>query len=80
VLREPQFRPGYDAQAKQVLNEIAGLEQTIYLKTGNMFLRHLQEVFFPALGVDGGEFVKSLVGSGDRKGLAGFLQGWLRQR
>lgn len=80
VLREPQFRPGNDAQAKQVLNEIAGLEQTIYLKTGNMFLRHLQEVFFPALGVDGGEFMKSLVGSGDRKGLAGFLQGWLRQR
>jgi exportin-T len=41
VLREPLFRPSTDAQAKQVLNEIAGLEQTIYMKTGDMFIQHL---------------------------------------
>ena len=81
VLQEPTFRPATDAQAKQVLNEIAGLEQMIYLKTGDMFVRHLQEGFFPAMGGgDGGDFVKSMTGSVDRKGLAGYLQGFLRQR
>ena len=78
ALQEPQFQPG-DAQAKQVLNEIAGLEQTIYMKTGHMFLQHLQHGFFPALGVDGTEFIKYMTTSADRKGLAVYLQGFLRQ-
>ena len=78
ALREPQFQPG-DAQAKQVLNEIAGLEQTIYVKTGDMFLQHLRHEFFPAMGVDGTEFIKSMTTSTDRKGLAVYLQGFLRQ-
>jgi exportin-T len=80
VLREPQFRPAVDAQAKQVLNEIAGLEQTIYLKTGDMFLQHLQSTFFPAMGVDGTDFIKSMTTSTDRKGLAGYLQLFLRSK
>lgn len=80
VLREPEFRPASDAQAKQVLNEVAGLEQTIYIKTGDMFLQHLQNSFFPAMGIDGSDFIKYMTTSTDRKGLAGYLQGFLRQR
>jgi exportin-T len=82
VLREPSFRPS-DAQAKQVLNEIAGLEQTIYTKTGDLFLQHLQDAFFPSLGVmptDGTDFIKSMTTSMDRKGLSVFLQGFLKRR
>lgn len=82
VLREPSFRPS-DAQAKQVLNEIAALEQAIYTKTGDLFLRHLQDEFFPALGVgpaDAEGFIKALAGSPDRKGLSVFLQGFLKNR
>ena len=80
VLREPQFLPSADAQAKQVLNEVAGLEQTIYTKTGDMFLQHLQGSFFPSLGIDGAEFIKHMTTSKDRKGLSVYLQGFLRQR
>lgn len=80
VLREPTFRPATDAQAKQVLNEVAGLEQMIYMKTGQMFLDHLQQSFFPAMGFNGNDFIKSMTTSADRKGLAGYLQGFLRQR
>jgi exportin-T len=79
ALREPQFQPA-DAQAKQVLNEIAGLEQTIYMKTGDMFLQHLQQAFFPSMGVDGSDFIKYMTTSTDRKGLAVYLQGFLRQQ
>ncbi|PQE16053.1 putative Exportin-T protein [Rutstroemia sp. NJR-2017a WRK4] len=78
VLRESQFRPGMDAQAKTVLNEIAGLEQVIYMKTGNMFVEHLQGSFFPSMGVDGSGFVTAMVENTDRKGLAGFLLKWLK--
>ncbi|KAH8595707.1 armadillo-type protein [Bisporella sp. PMI_857] len=80
VLREPTFHPGNDAQAKQVLNEIAGLEQTIYIKTGDLFLQHLQSEFFPSMGMDGSDFIKSMVTSPERKGLATYLLGTLRNR
>ncbi|KAG9233993.1 Exportin-T [Amylocarpus encephaloides] len=80
VLQDPQFRPVTDAQVKQVLNEIAGLEQTIYTKTGDMFIQHLQTSFFPALGADGSGFIKAMTTSLDRKGLATYLAGFLRQR
>ncbi|TVY47539.1 Exportin [Lachnellula occidentalis] len=79
VLRDPQFRPVTDAQIKQVLNEIAGLEQIIYTKTGDMFLQHLQGSFFPAMGIDGTDFIKAMTTSADRKGLSGFLQRFLKQ-
>ncbi|RDL40690.1 putative Exportin-T [Venustampulla echinocandica] len=80
VLQNPQFRPVSDAQVKQVLNEIAGLEQTIYTKTGDMFLQHLQTSFFPSLGIDGSDFIKHMTTSTDRKAFAGYLAGFLRQR
>ncbi|KAF5873604.1 putative trna exportin protein [Botrytis fragariae] len=78
VLRDPNFRPLVDAQSKSVLNELAGLEQVIYMKTGNMFVEHLQGNFFPSMGVDGSGFIKSMVESPERKGLATFLQNWMK--
>jgi len=80
VLRDPDFRPVSDAQAKQVLNEIAGLEQTIYAKTGMMFIEHLEQSFFPSLGFDGTDFIRSMTTSSDRRTFAGFIQAFLKQR
>ncbi|RDW83204.1 putative exportin-T [Coleophoma crateriformis] len=79
VLRQPGFDPLRDAQAKQVLTEVAGLEQTIYLKTGNAFIEHLQGSFFPSMGFDGTEFIKSMTMMKERKALATWLQTSLRQ-
>ncbi|KAI9681452.1 MAG: pre-tRNA nuclear export protein [Caeruleum heppii] len=43
-----------DAQARQLLHEIAALQKTLYAKTGDEYLRFLREVEFPRLGmVDG---------------------------
>ncbi|OAA55590.1 tRNA exportin [Niveomyces insectorum RCEF 264] len=74
VLRDPQFRPGKDAQSRQVLNEIAGLEQTIYVKTGDVFLQHLQTTLFPQLADGGAEFVRVLTTATDRRTFAMYLQ------
>ncbi|KAI9849625.1 MAG: pre-tRNA nuclear export protein [Sclerophora amabilis] len=38
-----------DAQARQVLGEVAGLQKAIYAKTGKEFLTWLREVWFPGL-------------------------------
>lgn len=78
VLSNPEFKPSPDAQAKQVLNEIAGLQQTIYLKTGNMFIETLQQSFFPSLGTDGTEFIRSMTIHPDRKDFAKFIQIFLK--
>ncbi|KAK4083980.1 hypothetical protein Purlil1_10613 [Purpureocillium lilacinum] len=80
VMRNPSFRPSQDAQTKQVLTEIANLEQTIYSKTGDMFIQELQNGLFPSLGIDGGEFLRSLTTSTDKKGFASYLQGLLKNR
>ncbi|ORY70065.1 armadillo-type protein [Pseudomassariella vexata] len=74
VLRNPQFKPSNDAQTKQVLNEIAGLEQAIYLKTGETFIQNLQSSLFPGLGIDGNDFLRHLTTSTDRKSLTKYLQ------
>lgn len=73
VMRDPQFRPYQDAQSKQVLTEIAGLEQTIYLKTGEAFIQHLQTSLFPGLGIDGDTFLRSMTTSTDRKAFSKYL-------
>ncbi|KAK3375431.1 armadillo-type protein [Podospora didyma] len=80
VFQDPNFKPFHDAQTRQILNEIAGLEQTIYLKIGDVFIRHLQEVTFPNLGMDGSEFVKVLTTSTDRKTITGYIQNLLKNR
>ncbi|CAK7269326.1 pre-tRNA nuclear export protein [Sporothrix epigloea] len=74
VLRDPQFRPGKDAQSRQVLNEIAGLEQTIYVKTGDVFIQHLQSTLLPQLGGGAEELVQTMTTSTDRRTFALYLQ------
>ncbi|KAI1861006.1 hypothetical protein JX265_009625 [Neoarthrinium moseri] len=74
VMRDPQFRPAQDAQTKQVLTEIAGLEQAIYLKTGEVFIQHLQSSLFPGLGIDGNDFLRPMTTSTDRKTFSRYLQ------
>ncbi|KAF5129945.1 Exportin-T [Metarhizium anisopliae] len=80
VMRNPSFRPAQDAQTRQVLTEIAGLEQTIYTKTGDVFIRELQNGLFPTLGINGDEFLRSLTTSTDKKGFSSYLQGLLKNR
>lgn len=80
VMRNPNFRPSQDAQTKQVLTEIAGLEQTIYIKTGDVFIQQLQNELFPSLGIEGQEFLRSLTTSTDKKGFSSYLQGLLKNR
>jgi exportin-T len=75
VLRDPAFRPNQDAQAKQVLNEMAALQQTIYSKTGSMFVDYLQS----SLGEGGRDFIASLTGS-ERRQFIAFLQAFMKQR
>ena len=80
MLSDQAFKPATDAQAKQVLTEVAGLEQAIYLKTGSMFVQHLHQSFFPSLGIDGSAYIKSLTTSPDRRAFANYLQYFLKQR
>ncbi|KAI2642579.1 Exportin-T [Xylaria nigripes] len=79
VLLNEQFRPSADAQTKQVLNEIASLQQTIFLKTGERFVQHLQSSLFPVLSINGDEFLRSMTTSTDRKIFAKYLQTVKRQ-
>ncbi|KAK3313408.1 Exportin-T [Apodospora peruviana] len=77
VLQDPNFKPFSDAQSRQVLSEIAGLEQTIYTKTGRAFIGHLQTVTFPGLGFTdqmSAQFVQTLTTSKDRKGVVNYIQ------
>lgn len=74
VLRDPQFNPLSDAQAKQVLHEIAGLEQAIYLKTGELFLQNLQSSLFPGLGINGNDFLRAMTTATDKKSFSKYLQ------
>lgn len=80
VLRNPVFKPWQDAQTKQILAEIAGLEQLIYTKTGDLFIQNLQNNLFPSLGVDGGEFLRLLTTSTEKKTFVTYLQGLLKSR
>lgn len=80
VMRNPGFRPGQDAQTKQVLTEIAGLEQVIYTKTGEVFLRELQNGLFLTPEINGEEFLRSLTTSTDKKTFSSYLQNLLKRR
>ena len=80
VLRDPNFKPAHDAQSKQVLNEIAGLEQIIYNKTGDAFIQHLQSVTLLPLGIDSNAFLRSLTTSTERKAFSTYLQNLLGRR
>lgn len=78
VMQDPQFKPE-DAQTKQVLTEIAALEQAIYKKTGDVFIQNVQNQLFPSLGIDGTEFLRSLT-STDKKTFSGYLHGLIKSR
>ncbi|KAI0481022.1 Xpo1-domain-containing protein [Xylariaceae sp. FL0804] len=80
VLRDPLFKPAMDAQSRQVLNEIAGLEQAVYLKTGERFIQHLQSTLFSASGVNGDDFLRSMTTATDRKAFAKYLQDLIKNR
>lgn len=80
AMRNPNFKPWQDAQSKQVLTEIAALEQLIYTKTGNLFVQTLQNQLFPSLGIDGGEFLQLLTTSVDKKSFVAYLQNLLKSR
>ncbi|KAG5997258.1 pre-tRNA nuclear export protein [Claviceps lovelessii] len=80
VMRNPGFRPAQDAQTKQVLTEIAGLEQVIYTKTGDAFIQDLQNRLFSSLGINEEEFLRSLTTSTDKKTFATYLQILLKSR
>ncbi|KAM5387205.1 hypothetical protein ACJA88_001557 [Fusarium oxysporum] len=80
VMKNPNFRPYQDAQTKQILTEIAGLEQTIYTKTGESFIQELQNNIFPSLGVNGDDFLRSLTTSTDKRQFASYLHNLLKSR
>ncbi|KAF4975488.1 hypothetical protein FZEAL_7726 [Fusarium zealandicum] len=80
VMRNPNFRPSQDAQTKQVLTEIAGLEQVIYTKTGDVFIQSLQNGLFPSLGIDGDDFLRSLTTSTDKRHFSTYLANMLKNR
>ncbi|PNP78287.1 hypothetical protein FNYG_08233 [Fusarium nygamai] len=80
VMKNPSFRPYQDAQTKQILTEIAGLEQTIYTKTGESFIQELQNNIFPSLGVNGDDFLRSLTTSTDKRQFASYLHNLLKSR
>jgi exportin-T len=80
VMRNPSFRPWQDAQTKQILTEIASLEQLIYTKTGDVFIRNLQNEPFASLGLNTDEFLRSLTTSTDKKAFPSYLQALLKSR
>jgi exportin-T len=80
VLQDPAFRPNNDAQSRQILNEIAGIQQVLYAKTGEAFVNHLQGVTFAQLGMDGTEYLRVLTTSRERKPVVGWLLGLLKGR
>ncbi|KAL6885035.1 armadillo-type protein [Trichoderma longibrachiatum] len=80
VMRNPNFKPSSDAQTKQVLTEIAALEQTIYTKTGDMFIQQMQNEVFPSLGINGDDFLRSLTTSADKRQFSTYLQQLLSSR
>ncbi|KAK7428646.1 pre-tRNA nuclear export protein [Neonectria magnoliae] len=80
VLKNPGFRPSQDAQTKQILTEIAGLEQIIYTKTGEVFIQHLQNGLLSNMGIDSDSFLRSLTTSTDKKSFSSYLQGLLKNR
>ncbi|SPO01161.1 related to exportin T (tRNA exportin) [Cephalotrichum gorgonifer] len=79
VIQDAAFKPEVDAQTRQVLTEIAALEQVIYRKTGEVFIAHLRGGLIPSLGGDGDEFLRGLTG-GDKKALSNYLFGLIKSR
>ena len=71
----PSFNPR-DAQARQVMGEIASLQTTIYSKTGDEFIRYLKEIIFPSLRLEEGA-VKDYLGALQSRDVKSFKQYFL---
>ncbi|KAK4193639.1 armadillo-type protein [Podospora australis] len=80
VLQDANFKPNHDAQSRQILNEIAGIQQAIYAKTGDAFVNHVQNYTFAQLGLDATEFLRALTTSTDRKPVVQYLLNLLKNR
>ncbi|KAK3356964.1 armadillo-type protein [Lasiosphaeria hispida] len=80
VMQDANFKPFNDAQAKQIMNEISGLQQTIYAKTGDAFIQHMQTVTFPQIGIDGTAYLRVLTTAADRKPISAYIQQLLKSR
>ncbi|PHH60688.1 hypothetical protein CDD81_1340 [Ophiocordyceps australis] len=80
VMRNTGFKPWQDAQMKQILTEIANLEQIIYTKTGDILIQELRNGFLANSGIDQDEFLTCLTSSTDKKAFAMYLQGLLKSR
>lgn len=80
VMQNPNFRPLQDAQTKAIVVEIAGLEQIIYTKTGEVFIQQLQNGLFPSMGIDGDSFLRSLTTSTDKRTFSNYLLALVKNR
>ncbi len=81
VLQDAGFRPNTDAQSRQILNEIAAIQQVIYAKTGEAFVAHVQGVTFQQLGIEGGgEYLGLLTRSREKKPVVEWLLRLLKGR
>jgi exportin-T len=78
VMLDSNFKPN-DAQCRQVLGEIASVEQIIYSKTGDTFIHHLETTTLPQLGIDAQTFVHHLT-SDDKKTFTSYLQSLVKGR
>ncbi|KAI9755581.1 MAG: hypothetical protein M4579_004229 [Chaenotheca gracillima] len=70
-----------DAQARQVLTEVATLQKTIYAKTGKDFLQWMREVWFPSLNMGrdmAEEYLRALEGL-DAKGWRQFYVAFIQR-
>jgi exportin-T len=64
-----EFNPR-DAQARQVLGEAAGMQNAIYTKTGQEYIRYLEETELRNLGLDPNgvrEYIEALTTSNSKK-------------
>ncbi|KAJ2906782.1 hypothetical protein MKZ38_010773 [Zalerion maritima] len=80
VLQNTEFRPGSDAQTRQVLGEIGLLEQAIYQKTGNQFVQNITTSLFPSFGLDGNDYLRCLTSTQEKKVLSQYFLGLLKSR
>ena len=80
VIQDGSFKPFNDVQPKQLLTEVVGLQQTIYLKTGDVFIQHVRSVTFPQLGLDSSGYLHALTTSKGRKEATTYIQNLLKNR
>lgn len=80
LMQDTNFKPQSDAQAKQILNEIVGLQQVVYTKTGDSFIQHIRTVVFPQIGLDSTDYLRALTTSKDRKPITAYMLNLLKSR